>query len=941
MGAARAAELIAAYVPFNLSDKPAAPLKKPGVRLSTAFVIFPPDPDTTVHSWSQAPQVREFPDRFVVLGYSDGEQTLEAVGSPVTLPLYAGPDPSADPTETIHPDPPPDGPDLFVPDELKWMVDFDRAVAAGMGIAIDITPEQASAGFDRLLVVGLKLSTSAEQGSTALQELLAHHQWSRSGFSLLPQGTPTHNTSGSSSGNSSDNDADASFDDRKNLPLFTPVPDPAQKADGQWFAEFLGLDPAYVATVHGSGDQDQKRARAMQTALWPSTLGYWMNTLFTPTGAKTSIFSDTTIEQTRQFFTQYVSGRGPLPAIRIGGQPYGILPATAFSRIQWYEREFRGLFLPPAFLRNLYGILMQFDADWAGMSQSVSHVGDNSDDPHQTLLNVVAHHPSSVEYYSRTAESLQQIFNMLNFWALGPDFIQALIQLGLQAGAIGLLQKFGYTGSALPDLLNHFFLKDNPQITTVIDDRPLAEDHGIRAYTDAGDNYIQWLMAAAGSLETLRAEPGFTQNKSPQALLYLYLRHALMLGYYDASYNFHRNTGILSGDALLAMRAEPTFVHVAAAATASESRFAALYKTESRITGSPTQLVSEYIGQQIGLLPEIAVLTSQLDALKTLAPASTAELERLFAEHIDTCSYRYDAWLLGLVTQRLSEQVAAGNDNAAGGQQPTRGIYLGAYAWVEDLRPSTAPLVPAQIPPELAKQFPGSEPLMVDPAGGGYIHGPSIQHANAAAVLRSGYLANASSANPDTLAVDLSSDRVRVAMGLIEGIRNGQSLGALLGYRFERGLHDAYTLAEVDKFIYPCGKHSRWRPMRSAIPRPIPTCPLRPSKRATCSTARSWSTGSDPAASPSIPSAWTRCCLRPPAGRAGRAQPADQRLARCLRRHRGPGTRGRRLPGGAGQLRPRRLHHGGVHHRQLPAGAAGGANAARRGNAHPPLCHSA
>jgi len=803
VGAARAAELIASLVPFNLADKPAPPLTKADVGLSTAFVVFPPDPDTTVHSWSQAPQVHEFPDRFVVLGYSNGTQTLEAISNAVTLPLYAGPDPSGDPTETIHPDPPPDGPDLFVPDELQWMVDFERAVAAGMGLAIDITPEQASTGFDRVLVIGLKLSTTAERGSSALQELLAHHQWSRSGFSLLPQGTPTHNASGASSGHGRDEDPDVSFADRKNQPLFTPVADPTQKSDGEWFAEFLALDPAYVATVHASDGEDQKRARAMQTALWPATLGYWMNTLFTPTGAKTSIFSDATIEQTRSFFTQYVSGRGPLPAIRIGGQPYGILPATAFSRIQWYDQqEFRGLFLPPAFLGNLYRILRQLDSDWTNMSKAAAWVGDNGD-PHQTLLNVVAHHPSSVEYYSRTAESLQQIYNMLNFWAIGPDFIQALIQLGLQGGAISLLQRLGYSGSALPDLLNHFFLKDNPQIATVIDDRPLSETSGIRAYTDAGKNYIQWMIDAAASLETLRAESGFTDNKSPQALLYLFLRHAMMLGYYDASYNYHRNTGILSQEALLAMRTEPTFVHVDAAGTTSESRYAALYKTESRITGSPTLLVSQYIGEQIGIAAEAAVLTAQLDALNTLALASTAELERLFAEHIDTCSYRYDAWLLGLVNQRIAEQRAA----AAAANKQSGGIYLGAYTWVENLRPSTAPLVPAQIPPEVAKQFPGAMPLMVDTAGGGYIHGPSIQHANAAAVLRAGYLANATSGNPDTLAVNLSSDRVRVAMGLIEGIRNGQSLGALLGYRFERGLHDAYTtLAEVDRFIYPLRK---------------------------------------------------------------------------------------------------------------------------------------
>ncbi len=808
VGAARAADLVATYIPFDLADVPASPLTKAGIRLSTAFVVFPPDPVTTLQSWTQAPQIRQFPDRFVVLGFSSSgqtyTQTLEALGGPVTLPLYAGPDPSGDPTETIRPDPPPNGPDLFVPDELKWMVDFDRAVAAGMAVAIDLTPAQAANGFDLLMVLGLQLSTPAESGPAALQELLMHHQNGRSGFSLLPQGTTAHNSSGAGSGYSKGDDSDTSFTDRKNRPLFTPVPDPTEKRDGQWFSEFLGLDPAFVAGVEGAAGVDQKQARAMQTAMWPATLGYWMNTLFTPTGGKTSIFSDDTIEQTRQFFMQYVTGRGALPAIRIGGQPYGILPTTAFSRIQWYQPV---ILLREAvsqnFLGNLYGILRQIDADWGTMSNSAHWVGEGGD-AHQTLLNVLAHHPSSVEYFSRNAESLAQIYNMLNFWALAPGWWQAIISLNLQAQAISLLQRMGYAGAQLPDLLNHFFLTDNPQITTIIDDRPLSETDQIRIYTDAKQNYIQWMIDAAGSLETLRAETGFTGNQSPQALLYLYLRQALMLGYYDSTYNYHRNLAILSAPELLAMRIEPTFIHVAESATASESRFAALYKTESRITGSPTQLVSEFIGTKIGLAPETHVLADQVDALKTLAIATTAELERLFAEHIDTCSYRYDAWLLGLVSQRMSDLRAsqAGGD----GQQGHAGLYLGAYAWVEHLKPSSTALTPAQLPPDLAAQFPGSQPLMIDPAGGGYIHAPSIPQADAAAVLRSGYLANADQGNPDTLAVNLSSDRVRVALTLIEGIRNGQSLGALLGYQFERGLHDDYALAEVDKFIYPLRK---------------------------------------------------------------------------------------------------------------------------------------
>mgnify|MGYP000848392145 CR=1 FL=1 len=49
----------------------------------------------------------------------------------------------------------------------------------------------------------------------------------------------------------------------------------------------------------------------------------------------------------------------------------------------------------------------------------------------------------------------------------------------------------------------------------------------------------------------------------------------------------------------------------------------------------------------------------------------------------------------------------------------------------------------------------------------------------------------------DLLALDLSSERVRLAKWLLDGVRQGQPLGALLGYRFERRLHDL----KLDQFI--------------------------------------------------------------------------------------------------------------------------------------------
>ena len=798
VGTATAAQLIAEHVPFNLGDRLSAPLKKGDVTVSVAYLVFAPDPATRQAAWTEAPRVEQFPERFVVLGFSGGEQTLLALGNVVASPLYVGPDPSADPKvdpgSTIHPS----GNDLVIPEPLQWMVDIDQAVAAGMGLAIDLSPQQARSGFDRLLVLGLQLSANAQEGQATLETLLQHHATGRSGLSIVPQGTPTHNSSGSGTGYTAFDSADQSFDDRRQRPLFTPTPNTRERRDGQWLAEALGVAPSVMEGIHGAGGRDQLQSRAMQHALWPATMGYWMDKLLTP------VFSDEAVDHTRWYFTEHVSGRGALPSIRIGGQPYGVLPTTAFSRIRWLDQPPIGigrLFQTrPAYLRALYQVLRVADADWVRMSQDSAHLGAAASDAHEQLLGVLGLHPSSVEFHSRFAESLSELFNTINLWGLGPDFIQALIALGLHAASFGLLTQLGYTEAKPPDILSHYFLRDAQPITQLIDDRPLSETDSIRPYTDTKLNYLHWLVDAANqSLDAVRLESGFSKDVTPQALLYLYARHAVMLGYYDASYELHKAYNVLNDVQLAAMKPEPAFVHVSAAATPSESRFAALYKTQSTITGNASQSIADYITLNYRFLTAAEGLRDQIDALAQLADASTAQLERAFVEHIDLCSYRFDAWMLGLVNYQLQQM-------RTGGEAPATGIYLGAYAWLEDLRPSNAELTAVQLPPDVAGNFPGKQPILSDASNGGHIHAPSLTHARTAAVLRSGYVANASPANPKTLAVNLSSARVRLALSLLEGTRNGQPLGALLGYEFERGLHDAYGLAEVDKFIYPLRK---------------------------------------------------------------------------------------------------------------------------------------
>ena len=108
------------------------------------------------------------------------------------------------------------------------------------------------------------------------------------------------------------------------------------------------------------------------------------------------------------------------------------------------------------------------------------------------------------------------------------------------------------------------------------------------------------------------------------------------------------------------MRIEPPFIHVDEAATTSESRFAALYKTESRITGSPTATrQSNSSAAQIGIAPEMANLADQVERAQDTGRRQHGATGAALRRAHRYLSYRYDSWLLGLVSQRIAAQRAA------------------------------------------------------------------------------------------------------------------------------------------------------------------------------------------------------------------------------------------------------------------------------------------
>ncbi|MDH3710500.1 MAG: hypothetical protein OER04_11460, partial [Cyclobacteriaceae bacterium] len=820
---ATTASVIREFTPVNISDPPADEAGE----VIVAFLNFPPaeDVDAKLNSWSGAARVTTLPERLVLIGLEKDNPTpvINQLGNPIPDPLIVGPDPGEDIDEvlkTVHGDSFEDLPDeekaskymeyLSAQSETSWLFDFEEAINIGLGFKVDLQEHQYENGLQKLYVLGVRLSADENEAQKLLENLLKNHHFGDTGFSILPQGTPTNNTEDSASSYSEREDADEAFDRYFST---TPPEDPsddALKCDGKWLAELLGIS-TIDSTLKLSEyyyHKDQCESRAMNTALWNATLGYFMESMLTP------VFDDDQIEFTRWFLINHVSGRGRIPAIRIGDQPYGILPVSTVSSLPWmkdrnssfaeiYSHQF-------PFFQKLSVLLSKIRETWDDLLEAVAYVGKNGEDGHQIILQALGLHASSVEFDQRYAESFEQLYNTSILTGINPGSLSVWTEIFYKLGGILLLQQLGYAhdfeaNPQIPILEKFFFTKENDVNRPLIDDQPLSEEKKIRAYTDPGENYIEWLIEQAlKDHRNLKDQKGFTDDKAPNALLYGMLRHALNLEYSNSGLRLYQQAGIMNAASVSEARIDAPFIGISSEPQAFESKWDYLYRREPQISHSNDLLVDHITEKLKAAVPTAGLehLNELIDALDHLKDRPTASLERAFVEHLDCCTYRLDAWLLGLVNLQLYH-MRYGTTEA-----PKQGIYLGAYGWVEDLKPDHKQFEPVEFTDdELRNTFNPDGTLTInrDDTNYGYIHAPSISHAQTASVLRNAYKSTASEENAEIYKINLSSERVRLALSMVEGLQQGQSLGALLGYQLERGLHDNTNL-ELDVFIYELRK---------------------------------------------------------------------------------------------------------------------------------------
>lgn len=721
--------------------------------------------ETREESWITVPEVMGLPNQFVLFAYQGDKLIPPVPGRPIRNRLTLLADPSS-------------GQEGFIDDNSKWMVDFERAEEQGMGIRVDLLKNEIDIDkvFSRIIVVGLRRASPSASRQN-LETIIDSHHYS-TGLGFLEPGTPTNNTETEQSGHSeTTEDHEGSYQTEIIGPPRWDAPEgrPGRNAQRLGVALGLGSQPESLRYLAHSESGHDVYAEDMKTALWPATGDYLLRYLLP------GVVDDDSLKKLARHFTRYVRGGSPLPTLRVGDQPYGILPATCVREesentpLGWRASELDNPNSDgsEAFDARIHSILSRLFEKWLVWAQDHRRVPrvNVTDDPDKELLQILAMEPVSVSYHTRPFVDERFIAWMLlslRHYVFGPGtpygdngetnspFYWVLRWAQeWKAQRRAAATQWGEISGASPEkierapLLRLLAWWDGNNL-----DSPLVQS--IR--DEGSDSPIEYLKALCNQTES-----------NSETVLYDLLKRSLDL----APESSIHPTDVRDAICRLATSTVLDFFN---AVTEADQIVKKIMDDPDFSIGPPRAygvrktLANRILAVRDGLEGGRFTSIEQIDAIYGVGKDTLhdilfsfrkqdlkPDIDRLFRETLDLCTHRLDGWITSFAAKRLQ---------AMRESEPT-GVYLGAYGYVENLKKST-------------------NDLETD----GYIHAPSTAHSAAAAVLRNAYLTH-SNGNPENpFRVNLNSERVRRALHVVEGVRQGQPLGALLGFRFERSLHD-------------------------------------------------------------------------------------------------------------------------------------------------------
>jgi hypothetical protein len=707
-------------------------------------------------AWRSAPKARLLPIRWIAIVQGAGRVIAAGGGRDIRPELAVGPDPQVDADNA--PEIP--GDQAAVDAGMRWMVDFEEAEAAGMGLRIALTAANLAGPIESLIVLGVAAGATTDEYAKQLGEQLDAQHYT-DGLEFLRFGTPSNNTSAERSGyGAEDAGHESSFATESGAVDVTLD----ELANGQRLGTALGLPSADIApvlaSVAGGTDRHEVDQRSMNTALWQATWGYFLTNMIGMDG--TGLTPDL-LTWARDHFIAHVRSGGPLPPLRCGRQPYGVLPVTSLDF--WSPRAGEEASNAPDMWLKAFLVSLR-DNVWRPRMNDVARLGQRSPpNPDADLADVMRTDAQSNGYSARSLFGRHYLEHLREF--IGQNLSLAGFTPIQDAITSGILQRLGFGWRSR---LSHATYADAIGPVSA----PLIQGGDVSRWRNLEPNYIAALLADS-SIATLVAR----QPVEATSLLQTLLRHSMLLEYASATAAI---AGTETGDFAALVR-DPELIDLVNDLPLSTTWKRLLDRKVAAITG--TQTIREHLDSlRTFSAPQVGALGAFRASLEHLQNLDSEALQFLMQGTIDLASYRLDAWITSIASKRLAGMRAS---------QP-QGVYIGGYGWVENLRPEATARTEVTPPPGEAA------PLFAHVNDTGFIHAPSMTHASTAALLRNAQLGSDGVAESSgAFAIDLSSRRVREASWLLDGVRQGQPLAALLGYRFERRLHDL----RKDRFIAP------------------------------------------------------------------------------------------------------------------------------------------
>ena len=535
----------------------------------------------------------------------------------------------------------------------------------------------------------------------------------------------------------------------------------------------MGVSPAGALRSLSLGDgAEQAHAKAMLQLLWPVTGGEFLEVLLTDNVGKGKVLPRSVEAFGRRHAATYVRARGPLPVLRIGQQPYGVLPVTSLKRWAAHGAE-------PGELPGLRSRLQSWWPFWEAAADDLPRVGSMVEPTGHGAAQVVAEILGQSPVPDPTGYVAWTVLPPNFSYSVDPNLFDSPVAGDLASGLVG--------ASWHPMIADTKLATQRP--ATVV--CPTADADTPRRLAD--------LLAINRNYAALQAFPS-----DPTDLVAQIAQRSLMRAMDRDVQSFASELGLQVAEEL---RVSDVVLQTAVVGDLDAVTLPSIGMLTVAQVGIANQAIAPETTLSAMLLdpdmlhvvfpqghtpaPEHA---DAVEGLGVLAGLSADDLTLLLGETIDLYANRYDAWVTSLATQRLAT-LRAGRPS---------GVHLGGYGWLVDLQararePVTDP--PAGVSPDVPSQL---FDLLGD---AGVVHAPSVQHAATAAVLRHADLgdrAEGLGAGDTEQRFDLTSASARRACWLIEAMEGGQPLAALLGYRVERLLQDLGQAELIDTIRRAC-----------------------------------------------------------------------------------------------------------------------------------------